>query len=293
MKIELIYCTLIYLISISCNTSPNKQEPSQNNKFTPAKVAQEINYINPLGTTVKERINLPTGFSRLEPASNSFAHYVQNFPLKADGEKVYYYNKIPKYTQKLHLAVLDIDTGNRDLQQCADAVMRLRAEYLFEQKQFDKISFNFTNGFPATYLRWKNGERIKVNQNEVSWYGSHGFDDSYKSFRNYLNMVFSYAGTLSLNKELVSKKVSNINIGDVFIQGGSPGHAVIVVDVAMSETSNEKIFLMAQSYMPAQDIHIIKKTKYGKYGPWYSTKEIKNVLQTPEWTFHPEDLKTF
>ena len=45
-----------------------------------------------------------------------------------------------------------------------------------------------------------------------------------------------------------------MQIGDVLIQGGSPGHAVIVVDMAENPATGEKLYLLAQSYMPAQDI---------------------------------------
>ena len=118
---------------------------------------------------------------------------------------------------------MDIDTGKRDLQQCADAVMRLRAEYLYEQDKHDDIQFHFTNGFLANYSRWKSGERISVKGNAVKWYDSETSDPSYKTFRKYMNMVFSYAGTLSLDKELKRKPLEELRIGDVFIQGGSPG----------------------------------------------------------------------
>lgn len=276
--------TLFVFLFLTCFMNCQSQAPNA--------VGPKI-YINPKESTLKNRVQLPPSFHRLTPADDSFAYFLQNFPLKPHLSKVHYYNGTPKYTQEYHLAVLDIDTGKRDLQQCADAVIRLRAEYLFQQKDYDNIAFHFTNGFLASYDRWRNGERIKVVGNTVSWYPSTAFDDSYKSFRKYLTMVFSYAGTLSLNKELVAKKLADINIGDVFIQGGSPGHAVIVVDMAIHESTGEKIFLMAQSYMPAQDIHIIKKNKNFSYGPWYTLSEIQVQLQTPEWTFRPEDLKTF
>ena len=52
-------------------------------------------------------------------------------------------------------------------------------------------------------------------------------------------------------------KAEDMEPGDVFIQGGSPGHCVIVVDMAVNEGTGEK-FYASPSYMPAQDIQIQK-----------------------------------
>lgn len=72
------------------------------------------------------------------------------------------YNSAEKQN-KAYEAVLDIDVGKKDLQQCAYAVMRLRAEYLYKMKMFGAIHFNFTNGFNAYYQKWADGYRIKIN----------------------------------------------------------------------------------------------------------------------------------
>lgn len=100
------------------------------------------------------------------------------------------YNGQPKRNQAAAFAVVDMEIGKSDLQQCADAIMRLRAEYLWAQKRYGEIKFNFTNGFPVEYKKWAEGNRIKVNGNQTSWYAASSADYSYKTFRNYLNMVF-------------------------------------------------------------------------------------------------------
>lgn len=250
-------------------------------------------YINTDAILLKDRVQLPDGFVRPQPDDDSFAYFLQNFPLKPHRTEVYFYSGKKKYSQNGHLAVLDIDTGDKNLQQCADAVIRLRAEYLYHHQRYEDIQFNFTNGFPASYMQWRSGQRIQVKGNDVSWYNTEKASESYASFRKYLDVVFMYAGTLSLNQELKAKPLEGMEIGDVFIQGGSPGHAMIVVDMAIHQDTLEKIFLLAQSYMPAQDIHIVKKTRNFIYGPWYSVSEIKETLRTPEWTFYAKDLKSF
>jgi hypothetical protein len=250
--------------------------------------------VNPDSTknTIKTRFNIPDSFKRVETEKNSFAEYLQNLKLKPEGTLVKNYDGSIKQPQDVYVAVVDIDVGDKDLQQCADAVMRLRAEYLYSQNRFDEIHFNFTNGFKAEYSKWRQGYRINVKGNNVSWIKKYDESKSYEDFRDYLNIVFTYAGTLSLAKELKSVELSEIQIGDVFIKGGSPGHAVIVVDLAVNEKTGEKIFLLAQSYMPAQDIQILKNPVNAELSPWYLVN-FGETLETPEWDFKKNQLKSF
>lgn len=250
------------------------------------------NLSEPGGKQICTRIATPENFNRLQPDSNSFGYYLQHFPLKEINAKVYHYDGTEKRNSNVYEAVLDIDIGNKDLQQCADAVMRLRAEYLYSKKLYHTIHFNFTNGFKADYSKWAEGYRIKVNENNVSWYKAAEKSYSYETFKQYLEIVFSYAGTLSLSKELKNVSVDEINIGDVFIWGGSPGHAVIVMDVAEKPTNKKRIFLIAQSYMPAQNIHVLKNLNDSNLSPWYDLSET-DKLYSPEWTFEKSDLKRF
>jgi hypothetical protein len=250
-----------------------------------------VNY-NISGSTVKTRFLPPDRFKRTTAKASSFAEFLRSFALKAEGAPVKLYNGALKRNQDVHAAVLDIDVGTRDLQQCADAVMRLRAEYLYSNGQYDKIHFNFTNGFRADYSEWVKGKRIALNGNNTSWVSKNAPSNTYTDFKAYMETVFTYAGTLSLSKELVPVKLEDIKVGDVFIRGGSPGHAVIVMDVVENQTTGEKLFMLAQSYMPAQDIHILRNPNDADISPWYST-DFSGDLETPEWTFSKDELMRF
>ncbi|MFO7914630.1 MAG: DUF4846 domain-containing protein [Candidatus Krumholzibacteriales bacterium] len=240
-----------------------------------------------------KRFAVPEDYLREPANSNSFASWLRRLPVKPGRPRVYLYNGRPRERQNLHAAVLDIDAGSRDLQQCADAVIRLRAEYLFSRERFDDIHFNFTSGDTAFYTDWRDGLRPEVSGGRVSWRKSAGPDSSYAGFREYLEAVFNYAGSYSLHRELVPvDHPSDMKIGDVFIQGGFPGHAVIVVDMAWNRATGEKIFLLAQSYMPAQDIHILRNIENLELSPWYSV-DFGEVLKTPEWDFKRTDLMRF
>ncbi len=196
-----------------------------------------------------------------------------------------------KDDQDAHAAVLDIDIGHENLEQCADAVIRLRAEYLFASHRETEIAFHFTSGDKAAWSEWKKGMRPEVRGNHVSWKAAAKPDSSYANFRGYLDKVFEFAGSMSLAGELKSvSDPSRVEVGDVFIHGGSPGHAVLVVDVA-ENAKGERVFILAQSYMPAQQIEILRTPLFPR-SPWYPARS-SGVLETPEWTFQYSDLKRF
>ena len=133
--------------------------------------------------------------------------------------------------------------------------------------------------------------RPHLGERKTTWEQTAAPDAGYASFRRYLDIVFSYAGTLSLAREL-DKVVDprRVEAGDVFIQGGSPGHAVMVVDVA-EDASGRRAVLLAQSYMPAQDIHVLRNPA-SPGNPWYVI-EGDGPLTTPEWDFPAGSLRRF
>lgn len=246
-----------------------------------------VSLINSEGMTIGERFSPPAGFARTE--TDSFGGFLRNLPLYPHGTKVKYYNGSLK-NRDVYEAVIDLDVGERDLQQCADAVIRLRAEYLYGLGRYDRIHFNFTNGFRADYDTWRHGGRIVVEGNSARWVKTAGNAvNDYASFRRYLDIVFAYAGTLSLSGEMQKTAVGDMKIGDVFLD---PNHCVIVVDMAENKATGQKIFMIAQGYMPAQDIHILKNPRDTKISPWYPL-DFGEKLYTPEWTFSQDQLVRF
>lgn len=238
-----------------------------------------------------QRFQPPAGYQRPAADSGTFGYYLRHLPLRPPGSKVRLFDGREKPNDGVYAAVVDLPIGDKDLHQCADAVIRLRAEYLWQNARFDRIHFNLTNGFRMEYGRWRRGERIKVSGNKTAWKSGARPSDSRATFWAYLETVFAYAGTLSLAKELKPVAISDIRIGDVFILGGSPGHAVLVVDLA-TDSTGKKVMLLAQSYMPAQEIQILQNSSDKSLSPWYPAA-FGEVLVTPEWNFDKEQLKRF
>ena len=242
--------------------------------------------------SIQARFEAPRGFSRVRATQGSFGEWLRALPLKPGVPKVMLFDGTPKRNQTAHAAVIDLDIGKRDLQQCADAVMRLRAEYLWSANRMNDICFRFTSGDKARWTDWRDGARPQVNQKRVAWKSTAKSDDGYFNFRDYLDKVFEYAGTASLRREMLPVcALLQLSLGDVFIQPGFPGHAVIVVDVA-KDARGQIAFLLAQSYMPAQDIHVLKNPQHPD-SPWYFAAELPDKLVTPEWEFPKGALHRF
>jgi hypothetical protein len=214
---------------------------------------------------IKE-IPLPDDYERLQLPESNFGYFLRQQSLKSD-QTVYLYNGQPKYNQTAQYAVLNVSVGNKDLQQCADAVMRLRAEYLKQQQK--PICFADNAGKKYCWEQYK-----------------------HRGWQAYLETVFGMCGTISLEKELKARDWKNLAVGDVLIKGGSPGHAVIVMDVAKHKTSGKLIFLLAQSYMPAQDFHVLKNLNDKKLSPWYREPSVDKLV-TPEWIFYATQLRSW
>lgn len=287
MKSIIFLCLIISLTACSTKSSnPKVIEPAkkvQVNSPTPSPTSQS-------GKTIRDRIPPENGYSRTKVEPNSFQSYLRNLKLKPAGTKVKYYDGSTKNKSQVYHSVVDLPIGKKNLHQCADAVMRLRAEYLWNQKRYDQIHFNFTNGFKVDYSEWMKGRRMIVNGNKTEWDNGNRASNTYEDFWKYMELIFMYAGTASLEKELPSQKIKDAEIGDVLIQGGHPGHAVIIVDKAMND-EGRSIYLLAQSYMPAQELQVLNNTSDQNISPWFELEE--GLINTPEWPFSSDDLRRF
>jgi hypothetical protein len=233
----------------------------------------------------------PDGFVRRPAKAGSFGAWLRGLPLKPDGASVLLHTGHRKARQDVHAAVIDIDTGTRDLQQCADAVMRLYAEWQFASGNRDRIAFNDTGqAKPMRFSRWALGERPKADGRALIWAKRAAPDASYASFRRYMDTVFNWAGTHSLERELMPVADATVQIGDMIIKGGFPGHAVLIADVVEHPTTGERRFLLIQSYMPAQDMHVLRGIGTPDGSSWYRLTPGSPLI-TPEWTFPAGSLR--
>lgn len=221
-------------------------------------------------------IPLPAGFKRIPGDSASFGDFLRNVHLRKNNT-VYLYNGQPIQRQDLHYAVLDLSTGNKDLQQCADAIMRLRAEYFFASKRYSKISFPGSNG---NSFNFENYARL------------HNQCYSHDCLLRFMEKVYTYCGTYTVEAMTKPAAIKDMRPGDVFVKAGAPGHAMIVADMAVNEKTGEKIYLLAQGYVPAQDMHIVINPGNTAMSPWYELNYDEQII-TPGWLFNRNQLRHY
>lgn len=217
-------------------------------------------------------IPLPKGYTRVK--CDGYGNYLRN--LKLTGSKQIRTYKGDIINRRNTYAVLDIDVGKKDLQQCADAAIRLWAEYLYSIKAYNRIYFHaLGNGNAIRFNAWAKKKRSY----------------SYNTFRNYLDHVFAYCNSTSMWREMKSIKPQDLKVGDcfVYINEHTYGHVVTVVDMAVNQ-KGEKIFMVAQSWMPAQQIHIV--TDEQTNSPWYKLTE-NGIYNISGYTMGKKNMKRF
>ena len=245
------------------------------------------------GQTLAARFAPPAGCQRVAVPAGSWGAWLRGLPLRPAGTPARLFNGQLKDNQAVVAAVVDIDPGTQDLQQCADAVIRLRAEYLFSQN-VNKIHFHLTTGYDAWFSDYVAGRTFRVKGEEVTAAPKPAEAPTHAALGRYLLPVFGYAGTLSLSRELRQVPLPEVRPGDVLIHGGRPGHAVLVADVAENPRTGQRYLLLAQSYMPAQNIHVLRNVAHPALGAWVALPgPAEALVATPEWTFAREELGRF
>ncbi|WP_396601867.1 DUF4846 domain-containing protein [Algibacter sp. R77976] len=249
-----------------------------------AAVIETPRLINKDSLTIKSRVNIPEGYKRASYAEGSFQEYIRSYKLKPFGAKIINYDDSEYFWQGGHIGVLDIPVPKNGLQQCADALIRIRSEYLWDNNRKDEIGFNFTSGHYCSWQKYAEGYRPKINGNKVSFHKTASVNHSKANFYKYLNLIYMYSGTLSLYNELPKvNSAKDLKIGNMLIKGGSPGHIVMICDEAIN-SKGEKLFLLFQGNTPAQSVHLVKNLENSDISPWYRL-EGDAVIPVSNYTF--------
>jgi hypothetical protein len=228
---------------------------------------------------------VPVKTESVKAGIHSWKGFLQNLPESKGVIRDYRGNAI--FNQSKHYSILSkFDVGTRDLQQCADALIRLRAEYLFAESKFDEISFRFTSGERFSYTDYLAGKRPAATSSRNIVYYVATSVNNHESLRKYLDIVYTYTNTIALERDL--KPASDFAIGTLVVKGGSPGHCFIIVDETIND-KGQKVYKLAESYMPAQTIYILKNPE--DETPWHLLS--KDRITTASYDFRTFSLRKF
>lgn len=267
-------------------------KPAEETIKTIAVVNDNPSLINKDSLTIKSRVKEPNGYKRVTYKKGSFQEYLRNYKLKPFGSKIINYNDSEYFWQGGHIGVLEIPVPKNGLQQCADALIRVRSEYLWDNNRKDEIGFKFTSGHYCSWIRYADGYRPKIKGNKVSFHKTAKANKSKENFYKYLNLIYMYSGTLSLYHELPKvNSVKDLKIGDMLIKGGAPGHIVMICDEVIN-TNGDKLFLLFQGNTPAQSVHLVKNLESASLSPWYSLKKDA-VIPVSNYTFSSSKFVRF
>lgn len=203
-----------------------------------------------------------------------FGKWLNNLSLKNNNTPVYTFDGQKKSNPNIYVGVLDLEQPKKNVQFNANAIMSLRLEYFYREKKYNELDkLAKASSLPITYTKFVKG------------------DNSYAKFMEYLEYYLGNINSQIIANLMKPTSIKDLQIGDVFFQKGTiKNHAVIVMDLAQDKMGN-KIFILAQSYYPSQDIHILSNPSNDLISPWYIAKE--GTLLTPEWRFLSSDLMRF
>jgi hypothetical protein len=248
--------------------------------------------ININGRTVESRFITPPGYVRVPLEEASYAAYLRNLQLLPHGSPVKYFDGSIKPNNDIYAGVVFIDVGLEDLQPAPEICIRLRGEYLFKQQQYNKISFTISNHKRVSYVDWVEGIKMMID-GKTYWTKSPTDAGRYPTFKRYLEFIFTHGDIETLLDDVQRSSLDHIQPGDMFIQVARPGHVVVVVDVAENTNTGDRLFLLAQSYKPAQSLQILVNPNDANLSPWYSVSAIDDKITTPEFIFYKRDLRRF
>ncbi len=205
--------------------------------------------------SISNAIKCPAGYERIGYDEGSMADFLRRLPLKAEDVPLTpHHGYFTDSDTIIHYCHRVVDKRLvSSYEQCADVCIHLRADYLYEKRQFSKIHFEDTQHNVMRY-----------------WYGKF-----YPAYFLYLRNTILWANTESLINEMSQRNLKDMEPGDVFVYDyksrpdAKYGHAIMVADMAVNPKTGEKVFLLVQGSTPACNIHVMKNLIEPELSPWF------------------------
>ena len=184
--------------------------------------------------------------------------------------------------------VVAIDIGSADLQQSADVVIRLHAEWQWSRDQRDASSYQGGTKLNMPLSRWEKGQRIISQGPNPFWaVQTKPVPADYSEFRRYLDIVFTWANSASLARRAEPVEATTLTPGDFFLHTKPPGHAAIVLDIA-EKPSGERVALLGQALNPTESVHVIRP---GRATAWFSLRPGHALVTAHSAAFSWDELR--
>jgi hypothetical protein len=234
--------------------------------------------------TLASRFASPDGCERAPLEARSFGAWLRDLPLAAPDTAVRSYDgSLIRPADDPHVAaVVAIDVGRADLQQCADLVVRFHAEWRWSEGHRDH-TYRAAMGTELAWGLFAAGERVSVvDGGALRWAPGGKPAGDYTTFRSYLDTVFAWLNTGSLARDTHPVSPEALRPGDFFVLPGNPGHAVLVLDLARCR-DGRTLGLLGQGFLPAQNAHVLRPSRQQT---WF-VLDPPRPIETPFWRPFP------
>lgn len=199
----------------------------------------------------------PAPYDAVRAHADAFGTWLRTLPLRPPGSPVHTYTG--DIVAMPAARVVDLPVAGEPNLQCADSALRLRATWERSVGRFPE--FHYTSGDLSRWADWARGMRPRVRGREVTWLLGRAPDSSEGAFQAWLRDLYVYAGSYSLILDTIA--VTQPEPGDLLVAPGSPGHVVVLLDVARNLDTTW--VLAGQGYMPAMEFHVVA----GPDGGWF------------------------
>jgi hypothetical protein len=282
--------------SAPASTTPAAPAPSESSARTPtsptsyAWLATEPGKALAVDGTLETRIKPPPGYARVRVEPGSFGEWLRSLPMAPADTAVTRFDGAVAHPadDEYVAAVVAIDIGNVDLQQSADVLIRLHAEWLWSLGKKDAISYPGGPKLLMPLSRWEKGQRVIAQGANVFWaVQAKPVDADYGEFRKYLDVVFNWANSASLSRRTEVVPPEALMPGDFFLHTKPPGHVAIVLDIA-EKPSGERLAMLGQALSPTESVHVIRP---GRATAWFSLRPGHAVITARSAAFGWEELR--
>ncbi len=214
---------------------------------------------------------------KVEPAS--FGEWLRDLPLKEKSSPVLdYRGKIFKPgTDSIVASVINWDIKNRRLEQCMDILIRLYAEYSWENNITTPLNLPLPGGYWLRWEDWKKGFRPVFKGINVQLRKKTISDSTPAAFRNYLNTIYNASHTQQFYHAYQAVDRNEVQIGDIIVKKGTKGHAIMIVDLAKNE-HGDLIALIGNGDTPACQFFLLN---FRTGQPWIPLVFTKDILDLP------------